>query len=187
VVFIETGIISLLSTTTRGEVIEAALIGREGVVGATCLLHHPAMPYRATVEMDVDALVVPVEILERLLPRLPTLYEGMLRSLHLLLMQVSQTAVCNRFHASSQRLARWLLACRDRAGTDTLNLTHEVLAHMVGVPRTWVTRIAGQLQREGLVHYRRGVIAIADPVGLARRSCDCYEILRRDLEQYLKS
>ena len=92
--------------------------------------------------------------------------------------QHTQTAACNAFHPIEARCARWLLMMRDRMQSDELELTQEFLARMLGVRRVGVTVAAGNLQRQGLISYSRGRIAILDPVGLAKSACDCYAVVK---------
>ena len=104
------------------------------------------------------------------------------RLLHLyaqgFLTQVAQSTACNRLHPAEERLARWLLICRDRIGRDDIPITHETMALMLGVRRATVTEAAGTLQRQGLIRYRRGVISIVDRARLEAASCECYAIVR---------
>ena len=93
--------------------------------------------------------------------------------------QLTQTAACNAFHSIEARSARWFLMTRDRTQSDELELTHEFLARMLGVRRVGVTVAAGNLQREGLIAYSRGRIAILDPGKLEKRACECYAVVKK--------
>ena len=97
--------------------------------------------------------------------------------------QISQTAACNRFHEVDERLARWLLMTRDRLGANEFPLTHEFLAHMLGMRRVGVTEAASNLKRRKLIDYSRGNIQILDVKGLNAASCSCYQIVRRVFER----
>jgi CRP-like cAMP-binding protein len=99
--------------------------------------------------------------------------------------QVAQSTACNRLHSAEQRLARWLLICRDRIGRDDVPITHETLAVMLGVRRATVTEAAGALQRQGLIRYRRGIITILDRARLETTSCECYTIVRAEFDRLL--
>ena len=101
----------------------------------------------------------------------------------MLLIQVQQIAACNALHPVEARLSRWLLQARDRVDGDTLKLTHEFLSQMLGVRRTTVTVVANMLQQAGLIHYHRGRIEITDRSGLEARACECYEAIRRHVEE----
>jgi CRP-like cAMP-binding protein len=106
------------------------------------------------------------------------LQRELLRFTHSLMAQITQTAACNRFHTVGQRLARWLLMTRDRVKSNHFRLTHEFLAHMLGVRRVGVTQAASALQQRKLIRYSRGDITIVDEAGLAAAACTCYEAVR---------
>jgi CRP-like cAMP-binding protein len=101
----------------------------------------------------------------------------------MLLIQVQQTAACNALHAVEARLSRWLLQARDRLESNTIMLTHEFLSQMLGVRRTTVTVVANELQQAKLIRYHRGHIEIVDRPGLEARACECYEAIRRQIDQ----
>jgi CRP-like cAMP-binding protein len=113
------------------------------------------------------------------------LRELVLRHALALLTQLSQSAVCHRFHTVEQRLARWLLVTRDRAGADSFRLTQEFLSYMLGVPRTSVTTTAVSFQRAGLISYSRGRITLLDARRLGAASCECYQVVMREIDQLL--
>jgi CRP-like cAMP-binding protein len=99
--------------------------------------------------------------------------------------QIAQSTACNRLHAAEQRLARWLLICRDRVGRDEMPITQETMAVMLGVRRATVTEAASGLQRQGLIRYRRGVVAVVDRPGLEAATCECYQIVREEFDRLL--
>jgi len=109
-----------------------------------------------------------------------------LQYLHLVLTQVSQSAVCNRFHTLEERLCRWLLISREIIDSDEIPLTQELLSQMLGVARTGVTMTAGILQQSGLIRYRRGRITILDREALADASCECYRIVKQEFDRFIK-
>jgi Crp-like helix-turn-helix domain len=106
-----------------------------------------------------------------------TLQQALFRYTHALMAQISQTAACNRFHAAEARLARWLLMTRERVGSDEFPLTHEFLAHMLGLRREGVTEAASALKRRKLISYSRGEIQLLDVRGLKASTCSCYQIV----------
>ena len=107
----------------------------------------------------------------------------MVRYGEMLLIQVQQTAACNALHPVEARLSRWLLQARDRLESNTVKLTHEFLSQMLGVRRTTVTVVANMLQQAGLIRYHRGHIEIVDQRGLEARACECYEAIRRHIQE----
>src|ERR1700721_3760417 len=106
--------------------------------------------------------------------------------IYLQLVQVTQSVLCNRMHEVDARLARWLLTSADRMESESLNLTQEFLAQMLGVQRSTVTVAAGDLQRAGVIVYSRGKIHIVDRANLARTACECYQIVRASYQRVLQ-
>jgi CRP-like cAMP-binding protein len=128
---------------------------------------------------------MPAAILEREAHASPQLRAILLRYVLAYLNSATQSAACNRAHLLEQRLARWLLTARDRAGSDRLPLTHELIATMLGVRRAGVTVAAQSLQSAGFIHYAHGRITIADREGLAVAACECFEVTRREYARLL--
>jgi CRP-like cAMP-binding protein len=178
--FPKSGVVSLLSITEEGRTIEVGMIGNEGMVGIPIILRSDLAPYQVVVQLAGDALRVRGAALRAEFNRGGGLQDLLLRYTHSLLIQVTQAAACNRFHTVQERLCRRLLVSRDRVQSDTLQLTQESLSHMLGVPRTSVTMIAGDLQKEGLIRCGRGRITILDRALLEAASCECYERARGD-------
>ncbi len=185
VYFPVSGVITLLLTTGQGETIEAAVIGNEGTTGVPVLMHSRRMPYRAVVQVPVDALRVEASFICGELKEANGLNDVLLCYEYSLLTQVAQSVVCSRFHTSDQRLCRWLLSIRDRVPTDTLELTQEALSYLLGVQRSMVGASACELQRAGMISYGRGSITILDRQGLEAAACECYAIVKDQICQCL--
>jgi CRP-like cAMP-binding protein len=179
------GVLSLLSTTEDGRSIEVGMIGNEGMTGVPVILRSREAPYQVMVQLTGSALRIKGAALREEFNRGGRLQDLLLRYTHSLLNQVSQAVACNCFHTVPQRLCRWLLVSSDRAQTDTLHLTHEFLSHMLGVPRTSVTTIAGALQKEGLISHSRGRITILGRGGLEEAACECYGRAREGINTFL--
>jgi CRP-like cAMP-binding protein len=111
------------------------------------------------------------------------LQQALFRYTYALMAQISQTAACNRFHEAEARLARWLLMTRERVRSDNFPLTHEFLAHMLGLRREGVTEAAVALKRRKLISYSRGKMRILDVRGLKASSCSCYQIVNKVYER----
>jgi hypothetical protein len=111
----------------------------------------------------------------------------LLRYTQTLIIQMAQTAVCNRHHSIEQQLCRWLLLSLDRLPTNELTLTQELIASMLGVRREGITEAAGKLQRAGLIDYRRGHITVLNRSGLEARSCECYQVVKTESDRLLLS
>jgi CRP-like cAMP-binding protein len=180
------GLFSLVCNTEDGSTAEIAMVGKEGMIGHPVILKHGMTLYEVSVQMATDALRIRAEVLEEEFQKGGALQELVLRYLDLLIAQVSQLSICNRFHILEKALSRWLLIVQDRANSDSLNLTQESISHALGVPRTGVTMAAGNLQRAGLIRYSRGKIVILDRTRLEASSCECYRIIHNETQQFLK-
>jgi CRP-like cAMP-binding protein len=182
------GQVSLLSLTEDGMTVEVAMGGNEGLIGVPVILRMSTAPYTAMVQIaNGGAMRIPADILRREFDRGGKLQDLLLRYTHVLLTQVSQSAICNRFHSLEERLARWLLLANDIAKRDTFLLTQEFIAHMLGTPRTGVTMAAGALQKAGVIRYSRGKIHVLSRKGMERASCECYQIVRKEFDSFLKN
>jgi CRP-like cAMP-binding protein len=179
------GMVSLLSTTESGRTIEVGMIGNEGMTGIPIILRSRVAAYQVIVQLAGNALRIKGEALRAEFDRGGRLQDLLLRYAHALLMQVAQSAACNRFHTVEERLCRWLLVSHDRVQTDTIHLTQEFLSYMLGVPRTSVTQFAVALQKEGVIKYTRGRINILDRTRLEANSCECYRLVREGLREFL--
>lgn len=179
-----TGFVSLVAQVLDHPPLEMGLIGNEGVLGATLVLGVSSVPLRGIVQGSGTALRIEVRQFRALLESSPALRRSLNRYLYVLMAQLSQTAVCTRFHELGPRLARWLLMSHDRSHADHFHLTHQFLADMLGVRRSGVTTAAGVMQAQGLISYTRGEIRVLDRAGLEARSCECYaEVIADYAEQ----
>ena len=168
-------LISLLTAVDKRRSLE---VGNEGMAGMPFILGMGVSGVRALVQGGGDALRMAAAPFRIEFDRNPPLQDALYRYTYALMAQISQTAACNRFHEVDARLARWLLMTRDRVGSDEFPLTHEFLAHMLGVRREGVTEAATALKRRKLINYSRGKIAILDAKGLTASSCSCYQIVK---------
>ena len=175
--FVESGIVSLLVATRNGNSVEIAMVGREGVAGiADALGRHP-LPYRLVVQLPGLAYRVPKRIIREHILSCSALHELLMDYSQLLMHQVAQSALCNRYHSSVQRLARWLLLTAERAESNRLELTHEFVAQMVGAPRSAVSQAASALRDRAIVDYRRGVLTIRNQKRLRTVACECVDTM----------
>jgi len=175
--FLEDGIASIVMTTEDGKTVEAGIVGRCGMVGIPVLLGTQSMPGRTFIQIPGSGFRIPAEIVSGEFERPGEFRRGLLRYLQAQLVQTSQTAACNRVHDIEQRLARWLLLCRDRMDSDDLCLTQEFVGQMLGAPRTTVTLVVGLLQKVGLIDSSRGHILILNRTGLEDIACECYRVI----------
>lgn len=170
--------VSLVVPLASGEVIETAMVGRDGVVGGHAVVNGAVALNRAVVQLAGASRSCPVAAFRSVKDQCPTLLGLIQRHEQILFAQAQQSAACNVTHALESRLARWLLRARDLAGTDMLELTQEYLAGMLGVRRTSLSLIANTLQQAGVIQYRRGRIRIVDAGGLQEISCECYQTVK---------
>ena len=165
--------ISLIVDMADDRSVEVASIGSEGAVGGIVSCGHSPAFSRAEAMVGGPALRVPMKIVEDAKSESSHLRNLFCRYADYLLAQIMQTVACNSFHPIEARAARWLLTAQDRAGS-RLELTQSALAGLLGVQRTTVNAVAKELQDEGLITTRRGVIHVHDRQGLERRTCECY-------------
>lgn len=168
------GFISLITDTDARARLEVGLIGHEGMLGASLVLGIDESPMHGLVQGGGTARCMEAGAFRRELAASPEMDRVVKRYLHVLIVQLAQTAACTRFHRLEARLARWLLMTHDRAQSDVLAITHEFLASMLGVRRAGISVAASALQRRKLIHYRRGCLTILDREGLEAAACGCY-------------
>jgi signal transduction histidine kinase/CRP-like cAMP-binding protein len=179
-------VVSLLSVTQNGSSAEIAVTGNEGVVGIASFMGGETTSSRAVVQNAGHAYRVPVAVIQQEFDRGGALQLLLLRYTQALITQMSQTAICNRHHSPEQQLCRWLLLSVDRLPSNRLDMTEELIANMLGVPREGVAGVAHMLQADGLIRYRHGALTVLDRPGLERRACECYAVVRRELSRLLR-
>ena len=175
--FLEDGIASIVVTTEDGKTVEASIVGRCGMVGIPILLGTESMPGRTFIQMPGTGFRISAQDVGREFERPGEFRRRLLLYVHAPMVQTSQTAACNRLHEIEERLARWLLLCRDRTDSDDLGLTQEFVGQMVGAPRTTVTLVVGTLERAGLIECSRSHIVILNRKGLEDAACECYRVI----------
>lgn len=175
VYFPNDSLVSLLTLVDPPLALEAGMVGREGMVGVSVALGVTRSPVRALVQGAGTAMRMKAAPFRKELQHSPALQRQTDLYAHELMVQVAQTAACNRFHVVEARLARWLLMTRDRVGSDHFHLTHEFIGHMLGVRRVGVTNAAHALKQRSLIRYSRGNIDIVDGPGLEAAACSCYK------------
>jgi CRP-like cAMP-binding protein len=176
--FPHSGVVSLVVALAGGDVIEAGMIGRDGVVGTSAALDGAVSLNRAIVQIAGAASVIETSHMRAAVATSKALRVKLYQHDQMLLAQAQQSAACNAKHQIEERLCRWLLRTRDLVGSDSIELTQEFLAQMLGVRRTSVTLAASHLQAVNLIKYRRGHIQILDLDGLEDAACECYEAVK---------
>jgi CRP-like cAMP-binding protein len=177
VYFPEQAVISLVFQSKNGATMDVGLVGQEGMAGLPMLLGGTSHSHQAMVQVAGKAWRLPAELLLTEFNRGSALHDLLLRYTQAMLTQAAQNGVCNRFHTTEERLARWLLLTADCLGADTFRLTHEVLGTMLGVRRAGVTVAAGVLNQAGLVHYNRGRMTLVERAALEDFACECYGVV----------
>lgn len=183
--FPTTAIVSQLCLMENGASAEVAITGNEGMVGVTLLLGGESTSWRAVVQSAGQGYRIPINKLKSEFAKGGQFQRAALRFAQALMTQMAQTAACNRHHGIEQQLCRWLLLSMDRLPGRVLNMTQELIGNMLGVRREGVTDAAGKLQEDGLISYSRGHIKILDRPGIERRACECYAIVRKELDRLL--
>ena len=182
--FPTTAIVSLLYVMESGASAGIAVVGNEGVVGISLFMGGESTPSRAVVQSAGEGYRLKAQTIKEEFNRAPVLHL-LLRYTQALITQMAQTAVCNRHHSLDQQLCRWLLLSMDRLQGNELVMTQELIANMLGVRREGVTEAALKLQRAGLINYTRGRITVLDRKGLELRTCECYEVVRKEYARLL--
>jgi len=185
VYFPNRGTVSVIAAFADGGGVEVGLVGNEGVFGINVVLGSVTTPHEAIVQLSGDGMRASSDVLRREFKRGGQLQDLLLRYTQAFIVQIAQTAACNKVHPLDGRLARWLLMTCDRATGDELELTHEFMAFMLGTRRAGVTEAAGRLQDAGLIRYRRGRVTVLDRRGLEAASCECYPIVKKEFDHLL--
>jgi CRP-like cAMP-binding protein len=180
--FVESGIVSLVASTQAGHSVEVAVIGREGVAGIADALGNEPLPYGLLVQLPGLAYRTPRSVIRHHIFVCDTLHALLMTCAQHTMHQLAQSALCNRFHTSVQRLARWLLLTAERADTTRFELTHEFVSQMVGAPRPVVSESAGVLRDKGIIDYRRGVLTIRNPKRLRKMACECVDAISQSTD-----
>jgi CRP-like cAMP-binding protein len=182
--FCNSGLISILSIFPDGKSVEVGLVGKEGFIGIPLVAGFRTAPTRAIAQIEATAFRINGETLVAALRQCPVLERRLHQFAQVMAMQTTQIAACNRLHEVEERLARWLLMSAERIGSDSVPLTQELLAQMLGTRRSSVTVAAGMLQKAGLIAHTRGDVRIVDRKKLEEASCECYGIMRRQIEKW---
>ncbi len=185
VYFPTTAIVSLLYVMEDGASAEIGIVGNEGILGISLFMGGETTPSRAVVQSAGYGYRMRAQLLKDEFGRFGAMMQLLLRYTQALITQMSQTAVCNRHHTVDQQLCRWLLLSLDRLASNELTMTQELIANMLGVRREGVTDAAGKLQKAGLINYRRGKITVLDRQGVEERSCECYEVVKKEFDRLL--
>ena len=178
VYFPTSAVVSLVITLSTGETVEAAMVGKDGVVGASAALDGKVSLSRGIIQLSGDIIVCDIDALKSTALQSPKFLSLLIRHEQTVYAQAQQSAACFATHQVEARLCRWLLRARDLSGSDYLPFTQEYLGEMLGVRRTSVTAVAHTLQEAGLIKYARGKIQIVDGDALQESACECYSSVK---------
>lgn len=179
------GVISLVVELSVGEMIETAMVGRDGVVNAASAMDGKVSFNKAIVQMAGSSVAIEVDRIRAITDKYKIFRSMLIRHEQVVFAQSQQSAACNASHSVEARMCRWLLRMRDLGGSDDLTLTQDFLAQMLGVRRPSVSIVANTLQKAGFIKYRRGNIRILDVPGLKKESCECYETVKSHYDRLL--
>ena len=183
--FPDNAVLCLMTLLQSGEAIESAIVGREGAIGLGAATAPRQAISRTVVQAGGLAWRAPADPLRAIWRQSPSVRDLAGRHAEAVLAQLAQSVACNAVHSVEARLARWLLAHRDRIDTRVLALTQEAVADDLGVQRTTVTVVARAMQSAGLIRYSRGMVEILDRAGLEGLACECYGVVRRTYDRLL--
>jgi CRP-like cAMP-binding protein len=185
VYFASDAVVSLVIPLSTGEVIETAMVGRDGIVGAGAALNGRISLNQAIVQIGGHAWRCQVDPLKNILKKHPDIQSMFGAHEQALFAQAQQSAACNATHVIESRLSRWLLRAADLRGSTELPLTQEYIAQMLGVRRTSVTLVARTLQEAGMIRYSRGHIKLLDVQALQETACECYQAVKLNYDALL--
>ncbi|MGI4757742.1 MAG: Crp/Fnr family transcriptional regulator [Janthinobacterium lividum] len=176
--FITSGLASVLAVTTLGLSAEVGMVGREGFIGSLHLIGPADTPTHCRMQLAGAAIRIPMEHLQKAFEQDEAIHRRVLEFVQAQSHALSQVAGCHRIHGASERLTRWLLHAQDLTESSTIDITQETLSELLGTKRVTIAAAAGELQRQGLIEYRRGHIRLLDLAGLEAIACDCYSTLK---------
>jgi hypothetical protein len=175
--------VSIVANTENGQATEIGVVGCEGAAGLEVIMGSNASPHEAMIQIADGGHRIETKVIRKEFKRAEQLHDLLLPFVNKLMIQIGQTTLCNRIHEVDQRLARWLLMCEDRVEGDSIALTQEFLAMMLGVSRVSVTLAARNMQTIGCIKYSRGNIHILDRKELEATACECYKIVKAEYDR----
>jgi CRP-like cAMP-binding protein len=182
VYFMQQGLVSLVNISESGEAIETGIVSMEGVVGGVTVLGAERSTAQTAVQISGRALRLTTASFLEACSAIPHLKRLVNLHIQTLLFQAQQNAACHALHTVEGRLCRWMLQAHDVTKSNVLDLTQEFLSHMLGAQRTSVSMIAHSLQQAGFIRYRRGRIEIVDKLGLEDAACECYSLIKQEID-----
>ena len=179
-------IVSTVAIMENGSTTEIGVIGNEGMVGLPIVLDTDYTNSTAIVQVGDGGYRILAERLQEEMNRHGALKRLLMRYVQARIIQLGQTAACNRYHTVEQRFARWLLTVRDSIQQDEFQLTQEFISQMLGVRRTGVTEVASRFQQAGIIQYKRGLIRIVSAQKLEAATCECYQLIYQEFSRLIR-
>ena len=187
VYFLEEGVASLSVSTKEGKKLQLSIVGNESVVGERAIFKEGLFIIKCAMLTDGTGHSMPPAAFQEEFERGGVLHDLVLSRVEARITETAQTALCNQMHSIEQRLSRWLLTFADRLHSEELPTTQELIAEMLGVTRSEISRTAGELRETALIDYSRGRLTILKRAGLAARACECYRVIKHAIKEFTNS
>jgi len=186
VYFLEDGVASLTVSTDIGEKLQLSIVGNESVVGERAIFKDGVFIIKCAMLTDGSGYKIPPKVFHKEFDRGDVLHDLVLSRMEARITETAQTALCNQMHDVEQRLSRWLLIFADRLHSEELPAKQELIADMLGVTRSEISRTAGEFRKLGLITYSRGHLTITKRAGLKDKACECYRVIKTGIEEFAK-
>ena len=180
-------VVSLLYVMKNGESAEIAIVGNEGIIGIALFMGGESTQSRAIVQNAGHAFRLKAQVLKDEFHGGGALSRLLLMFTSALITQMVQTAACNRHHPVDKQLCRWMLLSLDRLPSNQISMTQKLIGNMLGLSSADVTKATNVLQKAGLIHYNAGEITVLDRSGVEKRSCECYEVVKKESDRLLSA
>ena len=187
VYFLDEGVASLSVSTEQGKELQLSIVGNESVVGERAIFKDGVFIIKCAMLTNGRGLRIAPTVFQKEFDRGGVLHDLVLSRMEARITETAQTALCNQMHPVEQRLSRWLLTFADRLHSDDLPATQELIADMLGVTRSEISRTAGQLSEANLIEYVRGRLTIISRAGLKEKACECYQVIKNAIREFTSS
>ena len=184
VYFLEEGVASLSVSTEEGKKLQLSIVGNESVVGERAIFEEGVFIIRCAMLTDGNGYSMSPTAFHEEFETGEELHDLVLSLMEARITETAQTALCNQMHTVEQRLSRWLLTFADRLHTEELPATQELIAEMVGVTRSEISRSATDLRELGLIDYSRGRLTVTNRAGLKQKACECYQVIKLAIKEF---
>jgi len=184
VYFLEEGVASLSVSTDEGKKLQLSIVGNESVVGERAIFKEGVFIIKCAMLTEGSGHSMPPEVFNKEFERGGVLHDLVLDRIEAQITETAQTALCNQMHPIEQRLSRWLLTFADRLHSEELPATQELIADMLGVTRSEISRTAGELREGDLIDYTRGRLTIINRAGLKDKACECYQVIKHAISEF---